>query len=200
MQRNSCDYIRYTMDHQLHQPSSSIDNVTGDRNETPQSIATTLGGGTSEDQSASKKTPPDDQAIEAIIARYAGAGDTMIGERQNAMGHAGTRLNPSLNGASDPQGSGRESEDWRGRVLMEQAAIASIAHLSQRLLNSETCLHETINARYSFKFLSLLKHAMHLKKSMHAEKFGRSRPNHYRRILKRCRSGRGAKSATSAPS
>ena len=35
---------------------------------------------------------------------------------------------------------------------MEQAAMASVAQLSQRLLTSETCLHETISSRLFFKF------------------------------------------------
>ncbi len=120
-----------------------MDNTEGDRNETPQSVATTLACGLAEDQAGHKKAELDDQAIEATIARYAGGGEIFAAEKANTVGHS--PMQPAHSADSDPQG--RAVDEWRGRLLIEQAAIASVAQLSQKLLSSETCLHETINSR-----------------------------------------------------
>jgi hypothetical protein len=117
-----------------------------DRNETPQSMATTLaGGGNSEDQINSKKAHLDDQAIDATIARYAGNADSTVREKANIAGHSNAR-SMHMNSSGHPT---HDSEHWEGKLLMEQAAMASVAQLSQRLLTTETCLHETINSRFS---------------------------------------------------
>jgi hypothetical protein len=130
-------------------PSCSTEDDQ-DRNETPQSAATTLGGRNSEDQTINGKDKVDDHAIEATIARYNSAADPVRTNTQksNRLGHSPLRPIPSLNGSADPTGSGRDIEEWRSRHLIEQAAIASIAQLSQKLIASETCLHETMNARW----------------------------------------------------
>jgi hypothetical protein len=133
-------------------PSCSIEDLGDerqDRNETPQSAATTLGSRNSEDQTTSGKDKVDDHAIEATIARYSAAADPVRAnaEKSHRLGHSPLRPIPSLNGSADPTGPGREVEEWRSRHLVEQAAIASIAQLSQKLIASETCLHETMNAR-----------------------------------------------------
>ena len=133
------------------QSNANGENLLGDRNETPQSMATTLAGGLNEDLANGKKIHLDDHAIEATIARYIGNSVSTVSDKANLAGHFNAR-SMHVDGATISQDSRRDAEDWRGKLLMEQAAMASVAQLSQRLLTSETCLHETISSRLFFKF------------------------------------------------